>query len=276
MSEHFSETEFVYASPGGQDLTALVYRPTLPPGSSAPLIVDIHGGAWSSGDRHSGQHYDRALATAGICVIAIDFRQGPHHKHPASIVDILSAVSWARRSGDIGITPTRLGLVGSSSGGHLALHAALDPDGIDVEASGAIDHVIALWPVSNPLARYQYATARLHEDPSTFVRFAPGRLKAGHEAYFEDMAQMHDAAIQSILAMGRHRHLPDVFIVQPELDQNVPVMMSQTLAGALELAGGRVAYKVYPGVAHAFAHADGPQTDACVLDMISYIEARHH
>jgi acetyl esterase len=212
------------------------------------------------------------LAGSGICVVAIDFRQGPDFKHPTSVIDILAAARWCVTSSDPGVTPASLGLLGSSSGGHLAMYAALDPDAIDREASGAIDYVIALWPVSNPLARYQYATARLHEDPETFVRFAPDRLKAGHEAYFTDQRQMCDAAIQDILVSGRHTRLPPVFVVQPELDQNVPVMMSQTLAGAWELAGGNVTYKLYEGVAHGFAHAEGPQTGACIEDMMAYIE----
>lgn len=267
----FSEQDYVYTVPDGVELAALVYRPTGARDMSVPVVIDVHGGAWSSGHRKSGRHYDRALAAAGVCVVAIDFRQGPEHRHPASVVDILAAIQWCRQTSDLGVRASRLGLVGSSSGGHLALSAALDPQGIDPEASRAIDFVIALWPVSNPLARYQYVTARLHEDPATFVRFAPDRLKAGHEAYFVDRQQMHDAAIQNILTRNDDLRLPPLFIVQPELDQNVPVMMSQTLAGAWELAGGDVTYRLYRGVAHGFAHAEGPQTDACIADMIRFI-----
>ena len=270
----FTETEHIYKSAGGLDLQALVYCPKVEPGTGLPVVIDIHGGAWSSGHRKSGRYYDRALAASGACVVAIDFRQGPDFKHPASIIDILAAVTWCRTTAAIDAVPATLGLVGSSSGGHLAMYAALDPDALDPEASGAIEYVIALWPVSNPLARYQYATARLNEDPATFVQFAPDRLKAGHEAYFTGQPQMRDAAIQNILASKRYTHLPPVFVVQAELDQNVPIMMSQTLAGAWELAGGDVRYRLYEGVAHGFAHAEGPQTDACIEDMIVYI--RHH
>lgn len=270
----FTEQEYPYQRASEMELIALVYRPNVESGASLPLVIDIHGGAWSSGHRKSGRHYDRLLAAAGICVVAIDFRQGPDFKHPAAVVDILSAVRWCTSAAQLGLKPASIGLMGSSSGGHLALYSALDPDEADREAAALVDYVIALWPVSNPLARYQYVTARLHEDPSTFVRFVPDRLRAGHEAYYRDMRQMHNAAIQNILLDGRHGDLPPVFVAQPELDQNVPVMMSQTLAGAWELAGGDVSYKLYPGVAHGFAHAEGPQTDICVADMIAFIH-RH-
>lgn len=270
----YTEREYIYKRDGNLELSALVYRPNAHRDAKLPLIIDIHGGAWSSGHRKSGRHYDRLLAAAGNCVVAIDFRQGPDFKHPASVVDILAAIQWCSNAPPFDVKPASIGLVGSSSGGHLALYAALDPDEIDREAAARIDYVIALWPVSNPLARYQYVTARLHEDPATFTRFAPDRLKAGHEAYYSSMQQMHDAAIGNLLLSGRHGELPPVFIVQPEQDQNVPVMMSQTLAGAFELAGGDVAYKLYPGVAHGFAHTEGPQTDACIADMIAFIQ-RH-
>lgn len=268
---NFTETEYIYANRDGLDLTALVYRPDAEQGASVPVVIDIHGGAWSAGHRKSGRHYDRLLAAAGIYVVAIDFRQGPDFKHPTSVIDILAAVRWCKETAQFGVTPAGIGLVGSSSGGHLALYAVLDPDQLDTRSAREIDYVIALWPVSNPLARYQYATARLHEDPETLILFTPDRLRAGHEAYFQDQQQMHNAAIQNLLATGPFSGLPPIFIVQPELDQNVPAMMSQTLAGAWELAGGDVTYKLYPGVAHGFAHRDGPQTDTCISDITAYI-----
>lgn len=270
----FTETEQAYTRRDAEDLMCVVYRPDTASRASVPVVVDVHGGAWSSGHRKSGRHYDRALAQAGICVVAIDFRQGPDHKHPAAIEDIADAIRWTKH--DLDVDAAGIGLIGSSSGGHLAMFAALNPDehGSRADVSACVDHVIALWPVSNPVARYQYATARLHEDPSTFVRFAPERLKAGHDAYFVDRQQMSDAAIQNVLLSEKFSHLPPVFIVQPELDQNVPVMMSQTLAGAWELAGGRVTYKLYEGVEHAFAHAEGEKTDECIADMIEFIRAQ--
>lgn len=243
-------------------MQALVYRPDTD--MPVPLVIDIHGGAWSSGHRKSGRHYDRALAAAGICVAAIDFRQGPEFKHPASVDDINAAIDWCQSAAGPGVYTTSLGLVGSSSGGHLALATALD--------NAAVDFVVALWPVSDPLARYQYATARLNEEAGEFVNFAPDRLKAGHEAYFTNTGQMQEAAIQRRLTQGDYKHLPPLFIVQPELDQNVPVMMSQTLAGGWALADGDVTYKLYPGVAHGFAHAEGPQTDKCIKDMLEFIK----
>jgi acetyl esterase/lipase len=58
------EDDFVYARAGDTELRAHTYRPKHD--ATLPAIIDVHGGAWSSGDRMSGALYDRALATAGL------------------------------------------------------------------------------------------------------------------------------------------------------------------------------------------------------------------
>lgn len=73
---------------------------------------------------------------------------------------------------------------------------------------------------------------------------------------------------------GDFQQLPPVLLVQPELDQNVPLFMSQTLAGAYALAGGSLSLSLYRAVGHGFAHRPGPATDACIAEMLAFIR-RH-
>jgi acetyl esterase/lipase len=251
------------------------------------LIIDVHGGAWSNGHRKTGRHYDRKLAQQGFCVLAIDFRQGPDHQHPSASADICAAGRFARQTELLGFEPQQVGLLGSSSGGHLALLAGLNPDIeehrstlINTQAgfinadneSAAVDFVVALWPVSNPIARYQYVKARLQDDPSTWgPNFAPDRLVKGHMAYFTNQEAMSRASIQHLLSVQDFQQLPRTFVVQPDLDLNVPVFMSQTLVGALHDAGCEVMYKMYPDVAHGFAHLDSDTTDECIRDITTFI-----
>ena len=42
-----------------------------------PALVEVHGGAWASGDRLNNAPLDEALAKSGIAVLAIDFRMPP-------------------------------------------------------------------------------------------------------------------------------------------------------------------------------------------------------
>src|SRR5712691_4081521 len=122
------ESDVVYARPGGRELLARVYRPKGEP--SAPLVglVDAHGGAWNRFDRTIGVHHGRGLAAAGLVVASLDFRQGPDHKHPTASADVAAGVRWLRaHARRLSVDPARVGLVGQSSGGHLALLIAVRP-----------------------------------------------------------------------------------------------------------------------------------------------------
>lgn len=299
-----SETELIYGQTQGRELRATLYRPDNLDASSKtdshrdsksnqcaePFLIDIHGGAWSSGHRKMGRLYCRAMAAQGFSILAIDLSDGRVARHPAASADICAAVRYTKLCLLQDASQT-IALIGSSSGGHLALYAGLLPNhtqhastkiytdsGLrampDIDAS--VKAVVALWPVSNPLARYQYVTAR-SQDPieSWGPNFTPDLLMQGHQAYFSDNAAMSEATIQNILTEGRFESLPDIFIVQPALDLNVPEFMSQTLLGACQLAGAKVKYKHYAGVAHGFAQLQGPKTEECISDVIGFLRPVH-
>src|SRR5436190_1240254 len=83
-----------YHCHGDAPLLARLYRPT---GSGPfPALIDVHGGAWASGDRLNNAPLDEALAKSGIVVLAIDFRMPPEHRYPASIADINLATRWLK------------------------------------------------------------------------------------------------------------------------------------------------------------------------------------
>ena len=94
--------------------------------ADAPLaaLVDVHGGAWSRGDRLTGALHCRALAASGLVVVSLDFRQGSAAKHPAASADVAAGLRYVRaHARRLGVDPRRVGIVGSSSGGQLALLA---------------------------------------------------------------------------------------------------------------------------------------------------------
>lgn len=274
--ERVREEERVWARHGDLALMARVYRP--PEGRTGPFpaIVDVHGGAWSTGDRNGGVLYDRALALAGFVVVAIDFRQGPDFRHPAASADVAGAVRWARlNAAALEADAARIGLVGSSSGGHLAMLAGLKPDaaehrGVPVtgedgaaaahdEISAAVSYVVALWPVSDPAARYRYARRARIE----------GLMKGG-EAYFGDEAAMWDASIPRIVTAGEAKVLPPLLVVQPGEDSNIPQEMTFDLMRAWQARGGRLDYAYFPGMPHAFGHRPGEATSEMVAIVTAF------
>jgi acetyl esterase/lipase len=229
------------------ELLARVYEPPADAGSARAVVVDVHGGAWASQDRTLGVRYCRAAAAAGFVVAAIDFRDGRVARHPAAADDVRASVDWARsQAAGWGVDADRVALVGSSSGGHLALQAAL--------AGAPVGFVGAFWPPVDPLARYRYARSRVGQPVPEGQRFDAPNLVRSTEAYFGDEETMAEASIAAIVRSGRAQHLPAVWLVQAGEDLNVPATMIDDLVDAYRGAGGELELTVYPGEVHGFGH----------------------
>src|SRR5262249_50392528 len=115
MPYDVDESDVPFARPEGKELLARIYRPRGEPAAPLAALVDVHGGAWSRLDRTSGAHHGRGLAACGLVVAAVDFRQGPDHRHPAASQDVAAAVRYVRaHARRLGVDPARVAIAGSS------------------------------------------------------------------------------------------------------------------------------------------------------------------
>jgi len=283
------ETDVAFARPDGLELLARVYRPRGEPAAPLPAIVDVHGGAWTRLDRTSGALYGRGLAACGLVVVALDFRMGPDHKHPAASADVAAGVRWVRaHASRLGVDPVRIGLAGSSSGGHLALLLAvtpgaplhngtpiITPDGSHDAAPGDLRVMFALaaYPVCDPLARYQYVQSRVDEPPQP-SGFSAQRLIDAHQGFFRDEAHMAEASVTRIVGSGAADALPPVWIGQAEMDDNVPAAITDAFVEAYEHAGGHVERAHFPGARHGFMQNANSASEKAVSLMREFV-ARH-
>ncbi|HEY7799935.1 MAG TPA: alpha/beta hydrolase [Hyphomonadaceae bacterium] len=269
--------DVTWAKHPGLDLLASIYRDPKAPKTPQPVLIDIHGGAWGSGDRTNDRLYATELAKTGLTVISFDFRQAPAYQHPASSMDVAAAVRYVRLNAkSLNADPDRIGLIGSSSGGHLALLAALRPDapqhkGTPIlgpdgaysahdDISAEVDYVVAMWPVSDPAARYRYAR-----------RASMPRLPEMSLNYFKDEAGMWDASIPRIVTAGEAKTLPPILVVQPGDDSNIPQDMTFDLMRAWQARGGKLDYVFYPGQPHAFGHRPSEATTDLIRTIAAFI-----
>ncbi len=270
-----------YARPDGEPLLARVYRPAH--GGSWPALVDVHGGAWTSFDRTADAYFDHALAASGMVVVALDFRQGPAHRYPSAVGDVVAGIRWTKANAAVlGAHADRLGLIGGSSGGHLLTLAALRPSAPEfattpvpgAEAVEAhVSYALALWPILDPLARYRYLLARQREAaaPPRDRFFQPARLIAAHEAFFVGEDEMALASALRVVEAGEAECLPPLWIAHPELDENVTLPMTERFVAAYRRAGGEVDLEIFPGVGHSFANFPGVAADRCITRMHAFI-----
>ena len=178
---HTSE-DIEYLRHGDRPMMLRLFRPTGP--GPFPAVLDLHGGAWTKRDYEDSMPRTEALAEAGIAAAALDFRHAGDG-YPSSLIDINYAVRWLKaHADDLRIDPERIGIVGISSGGHLAMLSAMrprDPRYASVALTAgdpAIDATVrcvaVLWPVINPLSRYRNALrSREMADPPAWVGDIP-------------------------------------------------------------------------------------------------------
>ena len=223
-ADQFTMEDVEYARHGGVGLEARLFRPA--GDRPAPAVIDVHGGAWNSGDLADNQARNEALARAGFFVAAIDFRHGDDG-YPTSLADINYAIRWVKAGADrFGVDPRAVGLTGQSSGGHLAMLAAMRPrdpryDAIPLPpGSPSVDAqvrcVAMAWPVINPLSRYRHAQRR--EQAADAPAWASG-MKEKHDRYWGSEAAMAEGNPMLALERGERVLTPPALWVQGRPDE---------------------------------------------------------
>ena len=212
-----------YLRHGDRALIARLYRPN----GEGPFgaVIDLHGGAWTTGDLTGTRGLDETLARSGFVAASLEFRHGADG-YPASLIDINYAIRWLKaHARDFKVDRGRVGIAGQSSGGHLAMLAAMRPThpryaSVPLPAgSPAVDasvRAVAMsWPVINPLSRYRHAqkAARMSNPPA----FSIG-MKEKHDLYWKTEAAMAEGNPLLILERGEKVAMPRALWVQGRPD----------------------------------------------------------
>ncbi len=124
-------------------------RPTLTPyvvdrpSSKTAAIVICPGGGYGGLARHEGHDYAKWLNDAGISAFVLKYRLGSKgYRHPAMLQDAARALRTVRaRAGEWNVDANRIGIMGSSAGGHLASTLLTHHDPGDKNTSDPIDRV---------------------------------------------------------------------------------------------------------------------------------------
>ena len=120
--------DIVISGGDGQPMTVRIYKPGNLP-DHAPVILEVHGGAWIGGSLDIDNYRCIALAAGTpAIVVGVDYRLSePGGVHfPQPLMDCYAALVWIKEHiGELGGDPERIALHGTSSGANLCAGLAL-------------------------------------------------------------------------------------------------------------------------------------------------------
>ncbi len=134
--------------------TLTVYPAAVDRPNGTAVIICPGGGYVRQSTRREGEQYAHWLSTLGITSFVLTYRQ-QEFGHPAPLRDVLRAVRLVRsQPARFGVRPERIGVMGSSAGGHLAATAGtlydhpLGRTGAALDAvSARPDFLMLMYPV---------------------------------------------------------------------------------------------------------------------------------
>ncbi|CAN5689522.1 alpha/beta hydrolase [soil metagenome] len=225
-----------------------VYRPASGPVEKAPVLLQVHGGAWMIGNKEQqGLPLMQHLAAKGWVCVAINYRLSPRDAFPAHVIDVKQAIAWIRTHiAEYGGDPDYIAITGGSAGGHLAALAALTPndpawqpgfEDVDTSVACAVPHY-GVYDLAGSIGTKQSVLLR-----DGFL--APKIM----QTTWEQSPEAFEAA-SPVLRVGDDA--PDFFVLHGRDDTLVPVVHARTLVELLKAADTSVVYAELPGAQHAF------------------------
>lgn len=219
-----------------------VFRPDNPCGSA---ILVLPGGGYTFLADHEGSAYAQFLNRYGVTAFVLSYRLSPNgYWYPAPFLDATRAMRLIRfRAKEWGIDPERIGVIGSSAGGHLAGLLATRFDKGDPKAADPIDRVSS---------RPNFAV----------LCYAALIFGAGKPMGAGQWVTGPGASSGTIEEISAERHVssecPPCFLLHTNDDNLVSPQNSQIFADALKAKGVKAEVHYYPSGGHGIGLGGAP------------------
>lgn len=250
--------DICYTTVDNQPLHLDIIR--VPAKSPQPLVICIHGGGWGAGTKQDMLEMSLGLAKVGYCVATVDYRLAPKHRFPAAVRDVKSALQYLREHAqELNIDPKRIGVIGSSAGGHLALMLATttpDIDSIKASASSNPTPIRATISIAGPTD----LSAPLPHQSEIVVENFIGKKRA----------EAPELCRQASPIVFVNRYSSPILFIHGDRDEIVPYKQSVDMLAACKKAG--VTSELV--TLHDRGHADGgdpKENDAAIRTMVNFL-----
>ena len=255
-----------FAKVDGHSLKLDLYQPV---GATSPsLVVWIHGGAWRAGSKDSMPLGE--LVHRGFAIASVDYRLSPVARFPAQVHDCKAAIRFLRANGkQYGYDALRIGLAGSSAGGHLVAeigvtngHPKLEGAvGEHPDQSSSVQAVVDYYGPTNFLTILKQSTPH-----GLSVRVPALQLLLGSQP---DENMVLAKLASPVFHVDRDD--PPLLMIHGDQDPQVPINQSHELHGRYKELGLTADLEVVHGGAHG-----GPQFyDANRIELVERFFAKH-
>jgi acetyl esterase/lipase len=97
--------------------------------SGTPVLIFVHGGEWTKGDKQEISCKPKFLNEHGIVFVSMNYRLSPKYKHPAQVDDVATAIAWVHKHiAKYGGDGNKIVIMGHSAGCHLVTLVGLNPE----------------------------------------------------------------------------------------------------------------------------------------------------
>lgn len=237
----------------------------------APVMVFVHGGAWTIGSKEQQCRpmlYE--LAARGWVVVTCDYRLSPRATWPDHVVDVKRVVAWAREhAGSFGGDPARfLAISGNSAGGHLAALTALTPGAEEwqpgfEDADASVDACVSIYGVLDMTGDPTSAGPQGRALQSLLGRSVMKvRLDDARDVY-EAASPIHRITEQA----------PPFLVLHGTKDTLVSVGIAREFVAAFRArTSSPIAYVELPWAQHGYDTLCSPRCSATVLGIADFLD----
>jgi acetyl esterase/lipase len=259
------QTDVEYGKAGARSLKLDVIKPKAESDKPRPCVVWIHGGGWQNGNKSSGLSRLAGLVASGDYVgVSVGYRLTDETAWPGQIHDCKAAIRWIRSNArTLGIDPDKIGVMGSSAGGHLVSMLGtsgdvqeLDGQNGSPEVSSQVACVVDICGPSDFLAIGK-DNPRLSDPAGPVYKLLGGPI-----------AEKSDVAKAASPVTYVTANDPPFLILHGTDDRTVPIRQAEILHAAQQKAGGDTTFVKINGGGHAIG---GP----AVAKRIEAFLARH-
>jgi acetyl esterase/lipase len=219
----------------------------LPQSAAPPLLVWVHGGAWENGNKSAMPL--EPLIERGFALASVDFSPASKARFPGQVHEIKAAIRFLRaEAGRYGYDAARIGILGASSGAHLAAVVGTGNGNADLEGrlghhhgeSSDVHAIVSYFPATNLTTILAQSTPfglNIREPALT-------RLLGAAPKDADALARLASPVFQV------DANDPPLLLLHGDQDPQMPINQSHELEGAYQRAGARAELIVVHGAAH--------------------------